>query len=304
MRHFCWINTVGLLLGLNGLVRSLDLTSNSNLVLYWGQNSYGQVGSQNSLASYCGDSTADIIVLAFLSVFFDSSNGLPVVNFAGSCEGNYFDGTTLLECPSIAEDIVTCQSNGKKVFLSLGGATGSYGFQSDSQAETFAATIWDLFGGGWSETRPFSQTVVDGFDLDIEGGSSTGYAAFVAAMRAYYEDFTEKSMYISGAPQCVMPDSFLNDAMIHSYFDFYFVQFFNNYCGIDQWSTTESGAFNFASWDSFAKTLSYNTDAKVYLGVPASPSAAGTGYVDVDTLLEAAGQLMGKYSSFGGVMMW
>ncbi|KAK9313657.1 hypothetical protein V1524DRAFT_181230 [Lipomyces starkeyi] len=123
-------------------------------------------------------------------------------------------------------------------------------------------------------------------------------------MRSYYADYPDKDMYISCAPQCPIPDSFLNDAMVNSYFDFYFVQFFNNYCGIDQWSGTESTNFNFGSWDSFAKTASYNTNVKVYLGVPASSTAAGTGYVTIDTLNEAAAQLMSTYSSFGGIMMW
>lgn len=65
---------------------------------------------------------------------------------------------------------------GVKVILSLGGAAGSYGFTSDSQGETFAETIWDLFGGGSSDTRPFGTAEIDGIDLDIEGGASTGYA--------------------------------------------------------------------------------------------------------------------------------
>ncbi|KAK9462013.1 glycoside hydrolase superfamily [Lipomyces oligophaga] len=275
------------------------------MVMYWGQNSYGAVGSQENLASYCTDSTNDIIVLSFLTTFFGEGN-LPEINFASACsDGSYFDGTELLECPTIADDIVTCQANGKKIFLSLGGASGSYGFSNDSEAETFATTVWNLFGGGESDTRPFGDSVVDGFDLDIEGGSSTGYATFVTQLRTYMDEYAgTKQMYISGAPQCPMPDSFLTDAMTSSYFDFYFVQFYNNYCGVDQWTASATSDFNFDSWDTFAQTQSYNTDAKVYLGVPASDSAAGTGYVDIDTLTSIISQLQSTYSSFGGVMMW
>jgi len=40
------------------------------------------------------------------------------------------------------------------------------------------------------------------------------------------------------------------------------------------------------------------------LGVPASASAAGTGYVDIETLGSAAQYLQSTYSSFGGIMMW
>ena len=76
-------------------------------------------------------------------------------------------------------DIKTCQSKGIKVILSLGGASGSYGFDSDSQAKTFADTLWNLFGGGSAEDRPFGDTEIDGIDLDIEGGQPTGYVVSI-----------------------------------------------------------------------------------------------------------------------------
>ena len=55
-----------------------------------------------------------------------------------------FPGTELPDCSALASDIETCQSKGKIVTISLGGATGAVGFQSDSQAEDFADTIWNL----------------------------------------------------------------------------------------------------------------------------------------------------------------
>lgn len=69
-------------------------------------------------------------------------------------------------------DIKTCQKAGKVVLLSLGGAIGTYGFSSASQATTFATTVWNLFGGGSSSTRPFGSAVVDGFDLGISQNKS------------------------------------------------------------------------------------------------------------------------------------
>lgn len=64
---------------------------------------------------------------------------------------------------------------GVKVILSLGGQSGNYGFTSDAEAVTFTETLWNLFGGGTSDTRPFGDALIDGIDLDIEGGASTGY---------------------------------------------------------------------------------------------------------------------------------
>ena len=39
-------------------------------------------------------------------------------------------------------------------------------------------------------------------------------------------------------------------------------------------------------------------------GAPASPSAAGTGYVDAATLGSIALQTRAQFSSFGGIMLW
>ena len=74
--------------------------------------------------------------------------------------------------------------------------------------------------------------------------------------------------------------------------------------GINHYTAGQTTAFNFADWDNFAKVSSYNKNAKVYLGVPAAQSAAGTGYVDIATLGSAAQFLQKTYSSFGGIMMW
>jgi chitinase len=60
--------------------------------------------------------------------------------------------------------------------MSLGGASGIYGFANNAAGEAFADTLWNVFGAGKSSTRPFGDAVLDGFDLDIEGGGPTGYA--------------------------------------------------------------------------------------------------------------------------------
>lgn len=65
--------------------------------------------------------------------------------------------------------------------MSLGGANGVYGFANDADAESFADTLWNIFGAGESDTRPFGDAIIDGFDLDIEGGGSTGYVVSCVA---------------------------------------------------------------------------------------------------------------------------
>jgi chitinase len=65
-------------------------------------------------------------------------------------------------CTSVGTNVKACQAKGKIVTLSLGGAGGSVGFSSDSQGEQLADTVWNVFLGGSSSTRPFGDAVLDG----------------------------------------------------------------------------------------------------------------------------------------------
>lgn len=268
-----------------GFANAFSATANDNVVLYWGQNS---AGSQQSLGSYCQSTDADMYVISFLTDF--PQTGMNIVG----CDST-FSGSSLLHCSSVAEDIKTCQSLGKKVLLSLGGAVGSYGFSNDQEAESYAQTLWDMFGGGSSDTRPFDDAVVDGFDLDIENGNSVGYAALTSKLRELYSG---GDYYISGAPQCVYPDASLGDALENGYFDFVFVQFYNNPCGIDKGSN-----FNWNTWKDYASSTSKNSNVKIYLGIPASTTSASSGYSSPSTVSDIVAGIKGD-SCFGGIMMW
>lgn len=56
--------------------------------------------------------------------------------------------------------------------------------------------------------------------------------------------------------------------------------------------------------DNWAKTVSPNKNVKVYIGAPASSTAAGSGYVSASTLASIISQTKSQYTSFGGVMLW
>ena len=123
------------------------------------------------------------------------------MNLANHC-GTFFSSyPALLSCPTVGSDIQYCQSQGKKVLISLGGAVGTYGFTSDQQAQGFATTIWNMFLGGTNSSypRPFGTGVVmNGVDLDIEAGVITGYAAFVNQLRTYFATDSSNTYYVSG----------------------------------------------------------------------------------------------------------
>ncbi|KAN0098104.1 chitinase [Tylopilus felleus] len=291
------------------MVGAFDLSVNTNLAIYWGQNSFGATDPSNTsywqqpISYYCqGDSVVDIIPVAFLDVF-NTTGGLPSINLANTCSttNDVFPGTQLPICTFLASDIQTCQDAGKIVTISLGGATGAASFTDDAEGEAFAHFIWDLFLGGTSATRPFGDAVLDGIDMDIEGGTQTGFAAFLTTLRQLM-DGGDKSYYITAAPQCPYPDAYIGDTINAVPFDAVFVQFYNNYCELTNYD--DPNDWDFATWDKWATTVSPNPNVKVFIGAPASSSAAGSGYVDPSTIATIIEQTSSKYSSFGGVMLW
>jgi len=295
-------------------------TQGDGMVVYWGQNSAGAANPsdrdkwEKPLRHYCENSTYDIINIGFLHIFFDSRDPqrLPGLNFAFHCETTFPDHPFLLYCPEIGADIAYCQSKGVEVVLSLGGAAGSYGFTSANDARLFAKNVWEMFlGGNSSLPRPFGPGVVlNGVDLDIEGGSNLYYGTFINEIRSYFNLDPSRHYVVSAAPQCPFPDYYMgpdpvNDpnsrALSAGPFDLITIQFYNNYCGLTNYNNPN--AFNFDAWSAWGFT-SYNPNIQIYLGAPASPQAAGSGYVDIVTLKNIAADLRSKYSNFGGVMIW
>ncbi|KAF8945802.1 Chitinase 1 [Haplosporangium gracile] len=278
-------------------VSAFDPLSRTNVVNYWGQNSVSYTGGkEGDLIDYCQDGTVNVFAMAFISKI---QNGRPILNLASHCEQT-FPGSSLLNCPKIGQDIKACQVNGKAIVLSIGGASGAYSLPDAAAGRAFADQIWDLFLGGASETRPFGDAVLDGVDLDLESGQNAGYVAFVDSLRAKFAGGT-RHYYITAAPQCPYPDMATKDALEHSWFDLVWVQFYNNYCGINNFGSGTS--FNFATWNNWATTASLNKNVRILLGVPGGPGAAGTGVIDagrLNTILAA----VQSYSNFGGVMMW
>ena len=148
---------------------SFNAKSANNVAVYYGQS--GATG-QVTLSQMCQDSNVDIVILAFVSDFF-GAGGYPTLNLGAACTGTNSamsakGATGLISCPTMAQQITSCQSQGKKVLVSLGGAIGSSAFSGTQQADQFATKLWNLFGGGSGESadmRPFGDAKVDGFDL-------------------------------------------------------------------------------------------------------------------------------------------
>ena len=205
------------------------------------------------------------------------------------------DGTAsklLNNCPDMESHIKLCQQTyGKKVLLSIGGGyPTNYTLATTALAEYFAEFLWGAFGPegssapqSWIDAgspRPFGSAVVDGFDFDIETDMSSppfpdyksrGYADMINHFKSDLFPTASGTYYISGAPQCVVPDAHLDDAVQNSPFDFLFVQFYNTpqcsaragYNGL----TTSTTNFTFDDWVNRVLNYGKNKGTKIYLGL-------------------------------------
>lgn len=141
----------------------------NRLAVYWGAED-----DTTTLMDVCNDDSYDIVNLAFVAYFF-SDGGYPSLDLStlnGPSQAQTNAGATALQDGTpLVDAINTCQSNGKLVLMSLGGAQGSANvtLTGDDQGEQIAITLWNLFLGGTDESnlRPFGDVKLDGFDLGM-----------------------------------------------------------------------------------------------------------------------------------------
>ncbi|RAL67819.1 hypothetical protein DID88_008546 [Monilinia fructigena] len=301
-----------------------DASSPANLALYWGSGP-----SQANLSYYCEQSTVDIIPLGFMNVFPAQGDGYPAENFGNACYGqpifmpgpgyplgdvNTSKDQLYVQCPGIQEGIPYCQSLGKKILLSLGGASATYQLTGAADGEYFADFL--PMDGGYYGTDPNIHIDIDGFDFDIEiapTDSSEGYIAMINRLREHFAENPLKKYFISGAPQCPLPEPNMGAMIAGAQFDLLWIQFYNNQwaqCTARQWvdnysltGQEDSAEFTYDQWVSTINRGA-STGASIYLGLLGSPLAGiATDYISP---LEARSLVESFHNKpqFGGVMIW
>ncbi|KAH6829968.1 chitinase A [Perilla frutescens var. hirtella] len=252
--------------------------------IYWGQN-----GNEGTLADTCATGNYEYVVLAFLATFGNGEK--PMMNLAGHC-----DPYTTGSCTVLSSNITLCQAKGVKVLLSLGGGAGGYTLASTQDARQLATYLWNNFLGGNSATRPLGKAILDGIDFDIEGGTSQHWDELARFLSAYSNK--GKKVYLTAAPQCPFPDAWVGGALKTGLFDYVWVQFYNN-------PPCQYTPGDIASLENSWKTWTSSIPAtKIFLGLPAAPAAAGSGFIPVADLTSKVLPAIKGSSKYGGVMLW
>lgn len=123
------------------------------------------------------------------------------------------DGSSSSGCAKVGQDIETCQAAGIKVFVGFSSYQDKWAIKGTAGASEIASELWRYYGGDFSaiNKRPFGYVKVDGFDFDVENnpnGQSRAYLGdLVNGVRDYFPEDVAKTYYISGAPECAIPDS-------------------------------------------------------------------------------------------------
>ncbi|RFU34283.1 hypothetical protein B7463_g2091, partial [Scytalidium lignicola] len=293
-----------------GLSASAAVGPNFQQAVYW-----GQAPKQARLSHFCDNSQGiDILPLGFLSQF---GNHTRPEGLIGQCNITLSDeGLNSPDCQQLATDIEYCQSQNKVILLSLGGELGKYGLDDEADAENLAMRLWAMYGPlqkGYKGPRPLGNVSVDGFDFDIEHDVGANYYPFlVTRLRDLFANDPSKKYYISGAPQCMLPDANMGDMIFNAEFDYLFLQYYNTpKCsargeisgydlaqGADQY-------FTFDAWEAFTRTApSKSVQSKLFIGLPGSTTAANKDqYLNPTEALKLITQYK-SHAGFAGVMVW
>ncbi|EOX95833.1 Hevamine-A precursor [Theobroma cacao] len=248
------------------------------IAIYWGQND-----EEGTLAETCAAGKYDFVNVAFLPKFGNGRR--PMLDLGGHCDpsGN--------GCTGLSSDIKLCQAKGIKVMLSIGGGAGFYSLASSDDARQVATYLWNNFLGGRSPTP-----VLDGIDFDIEGGTGEHWDDLARYLSGYSKK--GKKVYLTAAPQCPYPDAWVGNALKTGLFDYVWVQFYNNPpC---QYTSGDIASLEDA-WKQWTSDIPAN---KIFLGLPASPEAAGSGFIPVNDLTSKVLPAIKSSSKYGGVMLW
>ncbi|XP_047177401.1 G-type lectin S-receptor-like serine/threonine-protein kinase CES101 [Vigna umbellata] len=260
----------------------LQPSEGEHIGIYWGQKA-----NEGNLTETCATGKYSYVNIAFLSTFGNGQT--PKLNLAGHCDAST-NG-----CTEMGREIRNCQKQGIKVMLSIGGGTDDYSITSLEDAKNVSDYLWDNFLGGSSSSRPFGDVVLDGIDFDIQAGESSFLGNLSLQLISYSQT---RKVYLSAAPQCPFPDARLDSVLATGVFDYVWIQFYNN----PPCQYTDNNFDNLLkAWNLWSTSLKAG---KMFLGLPADQTAAGSGYVPADVLVSKILPEIKKSSNYGGVMLW
>ncbi|OIW02015.1 hypothetical protein TanjilG_11608 [Lupinus angustifolius] len=185
--------------------------------------------------------------------------------------------------------------NGEEGSLVAACNTGNYAIVNIAFLSSFGnGNSPTLNLGGTSNKRPLGNAILNGIDFAIVTGSTQHWDELAKAISGY--NVKGNKIYLSAAPQCPIPDKWLNSAIETGLFDYVWVQFYNNPpCQYNR---------NAENLKSYWKKWIVSKGGKIFLGLPAAKNASGSGYIPPEVLKAQVLPFIKNYPKYGGVMLW
>jgi chitinase len=249
------------------------------------------------------NSNYDLIAVAFANA--DPNNAGAVTFSIDSGLSSALGGYTSAQFTS---DIATLHAEGKKVIISVGGQNGTISVSNAASATNFANSVYSIM-----QTYGF-----DGVDIDLENGLNPTY---MASALQQLSSKAGSNLIITLAPQTIDMQSTGSDYFtlaldIKSILTIVNMQYYNSgtMLGCDG-NVYAEGTENFLTALACIQLQGGLSPSQIGLGLPASTSAAGSGYVSpsiVNAALDclASGTNCGSfkpsttYPSIRGAMDW
>jgi chitinase len=146
---------------------------------------------------------------------------------------------------------------------------------------------------------------------------SQGYIACITRLRSHFAENPAKKYFITGAPQCSLPEANMGNMIQAAQFDILWIQFYDNpTCSARAWANANAdyavskqevaSGFNYNEWKSIVNSGA-SAGAQMYIGLEAQiAGCTAATYGDYINATEA-NNLISAYqtdSAFGGVMIW
>lgn len=133
---------------------------------------------------------------------------------------------------------------------------------------------------------------------DNETGDENEWPTFVSALKALFGTHTQKTFYLSAAPQCYYPSPSEPLSML-TQMDFVWPQFYDSAtCGVG------TSGFN-ASIAQWSKRLDTGAKPKLFIGGLSFNDGGAGGYVDAGTFADVVEEVKKmKLANFAGVTLW
>ncbi|CAL4962936.1 unnamed protein product [Urochloa decumbens] len=243
---------------------------------------WGRHRDEGSLREACDSGLYTMVIMSFLDVY-------------GS--GTYHLDLSGHPAAGMGAAIKRCQFLGVPVSISIGGFGSGYSLPTNQSALALFDHLWNTyFGGSLNDTtRPFGDAWLDGVDMFLEhGGAADHYATLAVELSKHNIRAGDgKLLHLTATTHCRFPDGRVKEALDTGIFERIHVRFYND--------PGCAAGFSAAEWGKWAAAYPFT---KIYVGVPASPAAAETGYTDPAALRREVLPVAQKSTNYGGVMIW